>query len=135
MVNAVYYGPEEEAKKHLAGFMALNSTRSEISTVRWPELSDAAQFGQEAIAACITGNHVNVYTLGLGHTDTETFQIVFEKSVAFAQSHPGFNGRFGMQRYSTVATLATPQHETVYPWRDIRTQVYEAFLPYSHKIT
>ncbi|CAG8961606.1 hypothetical protein HYFRA_00006142 [Hymenoscyphus fraxineus] len=113
----------EQVKKYLAGFIELNWSRSKISSVRWPELSDAAQFGQEGKASCITGNHVNIYTVGLRQTDTETLQTVFEKLVALAKSHASFNGRFGMQRYSNVATMATPQHETVYPWREIKTQV------------
>jgi fumiquinazoline A oxidase len=91
-------------------------------TVPWPEVSSVAQFGTESMA-CRRNQFVSIYTVGLKHIDVGTLETVFRHFIEFYETHPEYEGRFGFQKYSNQVVMAVPGSETVYPWRDIKTQV------------
>lgn len=122
IANAVFSGTLEEAEPHLAGFARCNPTRSNVMTVPWPQLSAVAQFGSESMA-CNRNQFVNIYTAGLKNIDVDTLEEVFCSFISFYKEHPGYEGRFGFQKYSNQAVMAIPASETVYPWRNIKTQM------------
>ena len=123
IANAVYSGPMEDAQRYLEAFTALGPTRSSVTTATWPELSSVAQFGTEWYA-CQRNQFVNVATVGLGKIHIPTLEAVFAKFIAFYESHPTYEGRFGFQKYSNDVVAAIPASKTVYPGREIKTHVY-----------
>ncbi|KAI8632684.1 hypothetical protein F5Y19DRAFT_491330 [Xylariaceae sp. FL1651] len=126
IANVVYSGTLQDALPHLVGFAACKPTRSSISTVPWPELSSVAQFGFESMA-CNRHQFVSVYTIGLNSINVDTLETVFREYMDFYSKNPGFEGRFGFQKYSNKVTMAVgvpgSGDESVYPWRNIKTQV------------
>lgn len=118
VASVIYYGTQADAQPYLDQFTALNPAVSEIANITWPELQEGSSAG------CTPGVFENVYTIGLGQTDVPTFESVFSDLAVFSAAHPTYNGVLAFQRYSNVVSSSMPENETVYPWRNIKTQGY-----------
>ncbi|KAJ6014709.1 hypothetical protein N7540_009300 [Penicillium herquei] len=70
---------------------------------------------------CQSGVYINGGTAGLGRTDPQTMQEVFEEMTEFYEAYPGYEGETLFQRYANNNTLKTPLSTAVYPWRDTKT--------------
>ncbi|KAH8594178.1 hypothetical protein B0O99DRAFT_742092 [Bisporella sp. PMI_857] len=70
---------------------------------------------------CQSGAYISGGTTGLGRTNPQMYQAVFEEMTAFYEAYPGFAGETLFQRYANNNTLKTPLSTAVYPWRDTKT--------------
>jgi hypothetical protein len=112
----------EDAQPYLDRFAALNPTRFNVTSVPWPRLQGASFFGTHD-TACQKEQYVNIYSLGLAKTHVPTFEVFFDELAAFYETHPTFRGAMGVQRYSNRRVKAAAKNDSVYPWRDIKTQL------------
>lgn len=104
--------------------LSLNPLRYQNITVGWNQVTKVAGFGR-AQAVCVRGTYTNHYGVGAGRTDPATFSQFVQNLTVFSAANPWFSGAFSIQRYDTTATLAVPESQRgVYPWRDIKMQLY-----------
>ncbi|KAI0533242.1 hypothetical protein GGR58DRAFT_517086 [Xylaria digitata] len=119
--NWQYFGPKKEALAAIAPMIALGPFVSSIRYLPWPELFSAQQFGMDG-ANCAPGLVRNIYTASLRKITASTWQYSFGKMARFFEGNP--NARtltsFAHETYPNQATVAVPDSETAYPWRDAR---------------
>ena len=127
-MNFIYFGSQTEAQPYLNKLIALNATISKIVSVPWPELDSVTSFGLATKASCTHGVYNNVYSIGLGQTDVPTFESFFSDLAAFSAAHPAYDGVLAVQRYNNTVSSSIPANETVYPWRNIKMQLYGGLL-------
>ena len=121
-LNAIYFGPQEEAEPLLQPFWDLKPTMSNISLVGQDQYFDAAFFnffGQDN-GACTPNQHINIFTVGLKQTHLPTFESFYANLTDFWIANPGYQGRWLMQRYPTQALQAVPDEATAYAYRDVQ---------------
>jgi hypothetical protein len=123
-VNAVFYGPIEQALLYLQPIKAISPLLlSEISIVPWNKELNAAFFGL-ANSGCIRGNYVNIYSLALKQTNVPTWETHFADLADFYVQNPWYQGRLLAERYPNQAALAVPGSRTAYPYREAKIQLY-----------
>ncbi|GLA17557.1 hypothetical protein AnigIFM62618_004699 [Aspergillus niger] len=125
LVNAIYYGPEEQALELLSPFTSLTPIMSRSVTVPWNALLDTTFFGLAAQegGACAKNQAVNIYSIGLNHTDVPAWESYMEQLLQFYHQNPTYDGRFLVQRYSTQGALSTLDSDTAYPHRQIKMHI------------
>ena len=118
-VNAIYYGPMEDGRKHIERFEQMQPIMSNVSMVPAWDIIDAAffhSFGQDN-GACTPNQHINIYSVALKKIHRPTFEAFFAELVSFWQDNPTFQGRWLMQRYSNEGALKTAETDTAYGYR------------------
>ena len=121
-VNAVFYGPMEQALLHLQPIIDIGPAVQNISMVPWNRELDAAFFNVQN-GACIRRSRVNIYSLGIRETDVATWESHFNDLAGFYVRYPEYQGRLLVQRYSNQAALAVPDDRTAYAYRDATIQM------------
>ena len=121
-INALYHGPEAQAKPYLASFDAIPHILSNVTSIPWSLETGAAFFGSTN-GACVRRNNVNIYSLALKRTDSATWESHFAELAAFYIKYPEYQGRFLAERYPTQAVLAVPDTQTAYPYREAKWQL------------
>ncbi|KAL4900318.1 hypothetical protein BDW74DRAFT_170897 [Aspergillus multicolor] len=99
---------------HFESALALNPISPNVTNVTLVELYDGLD------GPCQTGAYISRGTIGLGRTDPDTLQEVFDDMTAFYEQYPGYIGQTLFQRYANNNTLKTPASTAVYPWRDTK---------------
>ncbi|KAL5333393.1 FAD-binding domain-containing protein [Aspergillus crustosus] len=122
LVNIVYKGPVSDAQPYLDRLTAFVPLISDLNYVTWPEVGQKQFFGNNP-SACQDNLYINWYGLGLGQTDVPTFEGFFGELVAFLGEHEAYAGSFSVQRYTSKNTVSGPSKDTVFPWRDTKTQL------------
>ncbi|KAH8196233.1 hypothetical protein TruAng_009590 [Truncatella angustata] len=123
-VNAVYFGPEEEAALLLEPMRAIQPIMSNVTTVPANRVLDAQFFGQTAgNGQCDSGNVVNIYSLALNQTDVQAWTSHFNRLVDFYAEYPTYQGRLLVQRFPASGALALPDDATAFPHREAKIQV------------
>lgn len=121
MVNAVYFGPKEEAMPYLEPLLALQPGMSNISTIPFNDVFNAVFFGQDATSGgCEKGENVNIYSISLKKTDVATWEAHFNELTDFYVQYPGYAGRLLVQRFPNQAALAIADSATAYPFREAK---------------
>ncbi|KAI0514714.1 hypothetical protein F5B22DRAFT_647470 [Xylaria bambusicola] len=119
--NWEYFGAatEAEARAVLAPILALEPSVSSIQYLKWPKLFYAQQFGSND-ANCIPDRKRDIYTASIRHIDPPTWEAQFAKMAAFFEKYPSARATsaFAAETYPTQATLAVPDDDAAYPWRD-----------------
>ncbi|RMZ74827.1 hypothetical protein DV737_g5694, partial [Chaetothyriales sp. CBS 132003] len=126
IVNAVWFGPEDEVNNQIQPFLALGPAANATSTVRWTDWWTVANFGAYNRASaidCVNSQDYTAYALGTRKTDPHTLTKVYTGLATFTKANPGFVGFIGIDRYPNAVTLSIPQGETAYPYRAIKSQV------------
>ena len=119
IVNANYFGPQEEGLKYLQPFIDLKPVIQSAKMVNWTGVWADAYFGLDA-TGCAKRNYVNAYSEGLIQTDPSALQSFFTDLSAFSVAHPDIHANFVIHRFPTQAVLAVPDDATAYPYRDIK---------------
>ncbi|KAI9879288.1 MAG: hypothetical protein M1830_009018 [Pleopsidium flavum] len=122
VINANFYGPKEEGLSYLRPFFALNPIRSSIEMVPWSEVISTSYFGFDS-TACVDGQYVNAYSIGLKCTEVSTFESFFAELSDFSRQHPNIHSNLVIHRFPTQAVLAVPDSETAYPHRQLKMHV------------
>ncbi|KAL6239740.1 hypothetical protein BDW75DRAFT_249770 [Aspergillus navahoensis] len=121
--SLVFFGPQSSAQPYIDTLLRLNPTRFQNLTVPWPRLASVTGFGR-GDAACTRGGHSIPYSVGAAITDPTAFSAALDSFVAFSSQNPWYAGSFVVQRSSSAAATAVPDHQRgVYPWRDIKMQL------------
>ncbi|KAI1181952.1 hypothetical protein F5B17DRAFT_444632 [Nemania serpens] len=119
--NWEYFGAatEAEARAVLDPILALEPDVTSIQYLKWPELFYAQQFGSDE-ANCKPDLKRDIYTANLRRIDPPTWEAQFAKMVAFLEKYPSArtNSAFAAETYPTEATMAVPDDDAAYPWRD-----------------
>ena len=121
-INALFHGPEAQAKPYLDRFDKIPHILSNVTSIPWSQELDAAFFGSTN-GACVRRNNVNIYSLALKRTDSATWESHFADLAAFYKQYPEYQGRFLAERYPTQAVLAVPDTDTAYPYREAKWQL------------
>ncbi|OQD84007.1 hypothetical protein PENANT_c014G09988 [Penicillium antarcticum] len=114
-VDMKHFGPWDTFVPHWNTAMRLGYSRGTVQNVTVVELFANLD------GPCQSGAYINGGTMGLGRTDPQTMQEVFEEMTEFYEAHPGYLGETLFQRYANNNTLKTPLSTAVYPWRDTKT--------------
>jgi hypothetical protein len=123
-INGQYFGPKEQAMRYFQPILALNPIRSNVSSVPWNNILDAAFFGQTSgSGACTRNNIVNIFSLALKQTDVSTWVSHFNDLGDFFTQHPSYYGRLLIQRFPTQGMQRVPDQATAYPFRDAKIQL------------
>ncbi|KAF2962798.1 hypothetical protein GQX73_g10776 [Xylaria multiplex] len=119
--NWQYFGPRKEALVAIAPMIALGPSVSSIRYLPWPELFYAQQFGMDG-ANCAPGLVRNIYTASIRKITSSTWQSSFGKMARFFEGNPSARAltSFAHETYPNQATVAVPDDETAYPWRDAK---------------
>ncbi|EAU36707.1 predicted protein [Aspergillus terreus NIH2624] len=122
-VNAVFFGPLEEALPHLQPFESLQPEMKNVSSIPAEQMMDAAFFSFFGMdnGACTPNQHINIYTVALRQIHAPTFQSFYSKLVDFWNANPTYQGRLLIQRYSNEGPMAVPDDATAYAYRDVKT--------------
>ena len=108
--------------RFLEPLFALDPVLTRTKTVPWNHLIENCYFGIDN-TACKTGNYINMFSVGIKQTDTQTFESYFEDLTAFSRRNPGINSHLVIHRFPTQAVQAVADNETAYPHRDIKMHV------------
>lgn len=118
-VNAIFYGPLKEGKKHVEAFEKMSPIMTNVSMVPAWDIIDAAffrSFGQDN-GACKPNQHINIYSVALKQMHRPTFESFFAELVEFWKANPAFQGRWLMQRYSTDGARKVADVDSAYGYR------------------
>ncbi|KAF6825542.1 FAD binding domain-containing protein [Colletotrichum musicola] len=122
-INAVFYGPEDQARAAIAPFLAIPNIRSNISVVPWNVLPSVSSFGTEH-NTCTKDNRLDFYGLGLRAVDAGTFGTVFDQLGGLYAQQLGVNPVWSVQRFSNAGSLLTADEKTAYPHRDLQAHMF-----------
>jgi len=123
IVNANYFGPQEEGLSYLQPFIDLKPVIQSVKMVNWTGVFADAYFGLDT-TGCVKGQYVNAYTEALKQTDVDTLESFFADLSDFsATNFPSIRASLVIHRFPTQAVLAVPDNDTVYPYRDIKMHV------------
>ncbi|KAF6810456.1 FAD-dependent oxygenase, partial [Colletotrichum plurivorum] len=122
-INAVFYGPEDQARASIAPFLAIPNIRSNISVAPWNVLPSVSSFGTEH-NTCTKDNRLDFYGLGLRAVDAGTFGTVFDQLSGLYAQQLGVNPVWSVQRFSNAGSLLTADDKTAYPHRDLQAHMF-----------
>jgi hypothetical protein len=123
----VYFGPQSAAQPYLDALNSFSPVLTDLNYVTWPELGPSQFFGDDP-SECADNQYINFYSIGLGQTDVATFEEFFGEFIAFCEANEAYDGTWTTQRYGIQNTISASRGETLYPWRDIKMQVYDLTL-------
>ncbi|KAK9794409.1 putative FAD-binding PCMH-type domain-containing protein [Seiridium cardinale] len=116
--NWAYLGPEEEGREAFQPVLDLDPIISDIQAYTWENLIQTVAGGSDAYL-CLPDQIRDVYGVNTRNISASTYEAVFQKASAFFTNLPDARG--GMIRMAMLpnqATVAVPDDETAYPWRD-----------------
>ncbi|RYP19810.1 hypothetical protein DL765_003156 [Monosporascus sp. GIB2] len=116
--NWAYLGPVEEGYEALAPVLNLKPIIGGLRVYPWNTFIRTVAGGADAYL-CLDGQLRDIYTVNARNISASTYQIVFRKMSAFFDKYP--TARASTIRIAMLpnqATLAVPDDETAYPWRD-----------------
>jgi fumiquinazoline A oxidase len=120
LINANYYGPEDEAREYLQPFFSLNLLQSELLVVPWTRVFETSYFGINDTKACGRLQHVNMYSIGATETSPATLSAAVAELELFSRSNKDITSTFMIHRFPTQAVLAVPDDASAYPHRHIK---------------
>lgn len=112
VLNAIYFGPQEEGEAYLQPFANLGSLNTTIQMTPQKDLFPPIQ------GSCDPGQHINVYSMAATRMDPEALEAAYAEMLNMWHIYPGYQGRLLIQRFPNDAVTRVPDHETAYPWRD-----------------
>lgn len=130
LVNVVYFGPPEGAQPYLDRLDAIGPIATDYEYLTWPELGPS-QFFASDVTMCEDDLFINMYGMGLAQTYIPTFESFFADLTSFYEAHESYEGTWTIQRYGIQNTMAVPESETAYPWRNIKMQLYDDLISLS----
>ncbi|KAI0469716.1 hypothetical protein GGR56DRAFT_686835 [Xylariaceae sp. FL0804] len=110
-------GTRAAAQEYLEVFQNLDPSALSIKTVTAAELYTTLSVGD------YDSGRINTYTLGLNHTDMDTFTKVFDTMVDFYASYTDYSGVLIYQWYNNTKALEVSESATAYPWRNTKTYI------------
>ncbi|KAI1502629.1 FAD-binding domain-containing protein [Biscogniauxia marginata] len=118
LANWVYAGPEEDGRKVMQPIFDLNPPTAAVSMVPWNRLVTTAGFGLDPVF-CEANVIRSIYTTNVRKLSAPTYRSMFEKmSEYFEQNPAGRGSSVELEIFPNQATVAVPDDETAYPWRD-----------------
>jgi len=118
VANWVYLGPEDEGREALAPIFDLNPPVADVTIVAWNKLLYTSGWGFDAVV-CEKNETRDLYSTSVRSLSASTYDVAFEKMTTFFADYP--NARYSSVEFEIFpiqATLAVPNDETAYPWRD-----------------
>ncbi|PHH80586.1 hypothetical protein CDD80_845 [Ophiocordyceps camponoti-rufipedis] len=116
--NWVYFGPKEEGLKLLQPVFDLKPISSVVSIVPWNKLL-ATTGGNYDDLVCLGNTVRDLYTLNQRRYSASGYQKAFNRMAKFFADYPGGrNSALVFEIFPNQATLAVPEDETAYAWRD-----------------
>ena len=122
IINANYFGPQDEGLKYLQPFIDLKPVQQQIQMVAWKDIDSTGYFGMDA-GACNKGQYVNAYSVGLKQTDVPTLLSFFGDLSQRNQQYPNIRTSFVIHRWPQQKVLAVNDDDTAYPYREIKAHV------------
>lgn len=112
VLNAIYFGTQEEGESYLQAFDDLNPLQSTVVMTPQNELFP------NVLGSCTPNQHINIYTVAVTQTDPDTLASILAEFSAMWAKYSGYQGRLLIQRFANDAVLDVSNNETAYPWRD-----------------
>ncbi|KUI65296.1 hypothetical protein VM1G_00783 [Cytospora mali] len=117
--NWVYFGSKKEGMKLIAPMLGLGPSVSSVEMVPYTELLYYQGFSIDA-SLCEDNLTRDLYTASIRTITASTWQTAFGKMADFYDAYP--DGRslsvLELETYPNQATIAVPNGETAYTWRD-----------------
>lgn len=123
MLSVVYAGPKDEAERVMAPILDLGPSYSLLKELTWNQLSTQTTFLLDG-PVCEDGQIYDIYPINLRSFDVPTLADSFQKMAAFWSNHTtARDSVIVLETWPNEATVAVPNNETAYPWRDTTTYV------------
>ncbi|PNY29983.1 Uncharacterized protein TCAP_00107 [Tolypocladium capitatum] len=124
ILNANYYGREDQVEPWLDVFQKLGPLNAEVLDVPWTRVYETSYFGINDTKACGRRQHINMYSVAARRTDAPALSAFVEDLAKFSQDNKDITTSFVVHRFATEAVMKIPDVESAYAYRDVTMHLF-----------